>query len=198
MVPNPAKKTAHQKVLAARARYDHAVAAADAGLLAARTPEPGRDSVTVSNQTHNAVTAPLRAAEQDHEDAKAAHRAIPTRIRLGDIAPGQLVLDTETKQLTHAIRIAAFNTVTALARDLRINTTYARANDEAHTLIRQLLKHTGDIDPTVPGQLTIRLDPSPTRRATDAAAELCEHLTNTKTSYPGTNRILRYEIKNPA
>ncbi|WP_343212964.1 putative transposase [Arthrobacter sp. H5] len=197
MVPNPAKKTAHQKVLATRARYENAVATTDAGLLAARTPEPGRSTITISNQTHNTITAPLRAAEQDHEAAKAAHRAIPTRIRLGDIAPDQLVLDTETKQLTHAIRIAAFNTVTALARDLRINTTYACANDEAHTLIHQILTTSGDIDPTIPGQLTIRLDPLPTQRATTAAAELCEHLTNSKTRYPGTNQILRYEIKNP-
>src|SRR5665647_1766423 len=34
-----------------------------------------------------------------------------------------------------------------------------------------------------------------TRRATTAIAELCEHLTATKTCYPGTDLILRYEIK---
>jgi hypothetical protein len=39
------------------------------------------------------------------------------------------------------------------------------------------------------------LDPLPTRRATTAIAELCEHLTATHTRYPGTNLILRYEIK---
>ncbi|GAA1761927.1 hypothetical protein GCM10009712_08290 [Pseudarthrobacter sulfonivorans] len=32
------------------------------------------------------------------------------------------------------------------------------------------------IDATVPGYLTIRLDPLPTRRATTAIAELCDHL----------------------
>jgi hypothetical protein len=45
------------------------------------------------------------------------------------------------------------------------------------------------------GVLTVRLDPLPTRRATTAIAELCEHLTATHTRYPGTNLILRYEIK---
>jgi hypothetical protein len=39
------------------------------------------------------------------------------------------------------------------------------------------------------------LDPLPTRRATKAITELCEHLTATKTRYPGTDLILRYEIK---
>jgi hypothetical protein len=53
----------------------------------------------------------------------------------------------------------------------------------------------GDIDPR-DGTLTIRLDPLPTWRATTAIAELCQHLTATHTRYPGTNRILRYEVKN--
>src|SRR5699024_9512826 len=43
------------------------------------------------------------------------------------------VLDTEVKLLIHAIRIAAFNTLTALVRDLRLHTTYARAGEEGHT-----------------------------------------------------------------
>jgi hypothetical protein len=43
--------------------------------------------------------------------------------------------------------------------------------------------------------LTGRLDPLPTRRATTAIAELCELLTATQTRSPGTDRILRYEVK---
>ena len=45
------------------------------------------------------------------------------------------------------------------------------------------------------GVLTVRLDPLPTRRATTAIAELCEHLTATQTRYPGTDLVLRYEVK---
>ena len=52
----------------------------------------------------------------------------------------------------------------------------------------------GDIDPDG-GVLTVRLDPLPTRRATIAITELCEHLTATHTQYPGTNLVLRYEVK---
>ena len=83
---------------------------------------------------------------------------------------------------------------TTLARAVRVHTSYARANREAHTLIRQALTGSGDIDPH-DGFLTVRLDPLPTRRATTAIAELCEHLTATRTCYPGTNLTLRYEIK---
>jgi hypothetical protein len=90
----------------------------------------------------------------------------------------------------HAIRIAAFNTATILARAIRVHTSYARANHEAHALIRQALTGSGDIDPS-DGVLTVRLDPLPTRRAITAIAQLCEHLTATKTRYPGTDLILR-------
>ena len=113
---------------------------------------------------------------------------------LGQVNPGQQVLDVQTKLITHAIRIAAFNTATALARAIRVHTGYARANHEAHALVRQALTGSGDIDPG-DGTLTIRLDPLPTQRATTAIAQLCEHLTNTQTRYPGTNLTLRYEVK---
>ena len=194
MVPNPAKKKAHTKVLAARARYERALAATDAALLEAVSPPPGV-SVLISNTDHDTLTAGLRAAEADLNTAQETHRAIPARLPLGQVAPGQQVLDIQTKLITHAIRIAAFNTATALARAVRVHTSYARANREAHALIRQALTGSGDIDPR-DGALTIRLDPLPTRRATTAIAELCEHLTATKTRYPGTDLILRYEIKN--
>jgi hypothetical protein len=81
-----------------------------------------------------------------------------------------------------------------LARAIRVHTGYARANDEAHALARQALTGSGDIDPRE-GTLTARLDPLPTARATAAIAELCEHLTATQTRYPGTDLVLRYEVK---
>jgi len=107
--------------------------------------------------------------------------------------PGQQVLDVQTKLITHAIRIAAFNTATALARAIRVHTGCARANHEAHTLVRQALTGSGDIDPG-DGVLTVRLDPLPTGRATAAITELCEYLTATQTRYPGTDLVLRYEV----
>jgi hypothetical protein len=193
MVPNPAKKKAHQQVLAARARYDRALAATDAALLDAVSPPTGQ-TVMITNTDHDKLTADLRAAETFLDTAQGAHRAIPARLPLGQVNPGQQVLDIQTKLISHAIRIAAFNTATALARDVRVHTGYARANHEAHTLIRQTLTGSGDIDPGN-GTLTVRLDPLPTQRATTAIAQLCEHLTATKTRYPGTDLMLRYEVK---
>lgn len=194
LVPNPAKKKAHRQVLAARSAYERALARTDAALLEAKSPPLG-EPVLITNQAHDAITADLRQTEADLDTAQAAHRAVPTRLQLGQVNPGQQVLDIQTKLLTHAIRMAAFNTITALARAVRVYTGYARADDEAHNLVRQALTGSGDIDPG-DGVLTVRLDPLPTKRAATAITELCEHLTATETRYPGTDLVLRYEVKN--
>ena len=151
-------------------------------------------TVLITNAAHDELTADLRAAESNLDTAQAAHRAIPARLPLAQVNPGQQVLDIQTKLISHGIRIAAFNTATTLARAIRVHTGYARANDEAHALVRQALTGSGDIDPG-DGVLTVRLDPLPTGRATAAIAQLCEHLTATQTRYPGTDLILRYEVK---
>lgn len=195
-VPNPAKARAHQKVKTATAHADREKARAEGGLLAAQTPARGQSTAMVTNQLYNTVTAGWHAAEDDLTAARAAHAGLPARVRLGDLAPDQQVLDTETKLIFHALKIAAFNTTTAIARDIRVHSGYARADQEAYTLTRQVLTHTGDIIPdTDANTLTVRLDSLPTGRETAAIAQLCEHLTATNTVYPGTDLAMRYEIK---
>ena len=101
-------------------------------------------------------------------------------------------LDAETKQITHAIRMAAHNAETALARALHGH--YTRAGDEAYALIREALADSGDICPG-PDQLLIRLDPLTAPRRTQALAALCDQLTADGACYPGTDLVLRYEVK---
>ena len=52
----------------------------------------------------------------------------------------------------------------------------------------------GDIRPA-DGELLIRLDPLTTPRRTQALAALCDQLTAAGTRYPGTDLVLRYEVK---
>ena len=101
-------------------------------------------------------------------------------------------LDAETKQITHAIRMAAYNAETTLARAL--DGHYARAGDEAYALIREALADSGDICPG-PGELLIRLDPLTAPRRTAALAALCNQLSQARACYPGTDLALRYEVK---
>ncbi|WP_427006393.1 putative transposase [Pseudarthrobacter sp. H2] len=196
LVPNPAKAKSYQKVVAARKHHADVAAETNAALMAARTPPADTDEVIVASAMHNAVMAPLWEAESALDQAEAAHAGIPARVRLGDLAPSRQVLDTEVKLITHAIRMAAYNAAMTIAWEIRTNTGYKRAADETPALMRQAFNQPGDIGPTVPGFLTIRLDPLPTKRATKAIDELCAHLTSTETRYPGTGLTLKFAIKN--
>ena len=149
----------------------------------------------VTNQQVNALNLPVQAAHVELEAAQAAAAATPARVRLGDIAPDMMRLDAETKQITHAIRMAACNAETTLARALGGH--YAPARNEAYALIREALATSGDICPG-PGQLLIRLDPLTAPRRTQALAALCDQLTAVGACYPGTDLVLRYEVKDHA
>jgi transposase len=191
MVPNPARKTAAARVRQAEAAAQAAEAARDAALLQLRSPAPGQ-AAYLSNQVINALAAPVEAAYRELEEAEDAAAAIPARIPLAALAPDMVRLDAETKQITHAIRMAAYNAETTLARAL--DGHYARAGDEAYALIREALTTSGDICPG-PGQLLIRLDPLTAPRRTQALAALCDQLNQARACYPGTDLALRYEVK---
>jgi transposase len=191
LVPNPAKKAAaaqvrHAEILAAAAQAHR-----DTTLAALRNPAPGQP-VTITNQMINALDTPVEASHRELEAAQDAAAAVPARIRLGEINPDMVRLDAEVKQITHAIRMAAYNAETLLARGL--DGHYARAGDEAYALIREALTASGDICPGN-GQLLIRLDPLTAPRRTHALATLCDQLNQTQACYPGTDLVLRYEVK---
>jgi len=190
-VPNPAKKTAAAQVRRAEILAAAAQAQRDASLAALRNPAPGQPAL-ITNQMINALDAPVEAAWAGLQAAQDAAAAVPARIRLGQVAPGMARLEAEVKQITHAIRMAAYNAETALARVL--DGHYARAGDEAYALIREALAVSGDIIPG-PGQLLIRLDPLTAPRRTQALAALCDQLNQAQARYPGTDLVLRYEVK---
>ena len=191
-VPSPAKKTAAAAVKNAKKALAGAQAARQAKLDALRRPAPGTTAV-ITNTDLAKLDAPVDTARRKLETAQAAQKATPAKIPLGEHNPAMVRLDTETKLITHAIRMAAFNAETTLARAL--NGSYSRADDEAYALIREAFNASGDIIPGN-GTLTIRLDPLSAPRRTQAIAALCDKLNATRSKYPGTDLILRYEIKN--
>jgi transposase len=191
LVPNPAKKAAAARVKEAGAAADAAGQARDAALLALHSPAPGQPAV-ITNQMLNALNEPAEAACAELDAAQETGAGTPARLPLGDVAPGTVRLDTETKLITHAIRMAACNTETMLARALQGH--YARAEDEAYALIREALTTAGDIEPAE-SELRVRLEPLSAPRRTRALAALCQQLSTTQTCYPGTSLILRYEVK---
>jgi Helix-turn-helix domain len=190
-VPNPAKKAAAAQVRRAETLAAAAEAQRDATLAALRNPAPGQP-VTITNQMINALDAPVEAAWRELQEAGKAAAATPPRVPLGTLAPDMMRLEAEVKQITHAIRMAAFNAESALARAL--DGRYARAGDEAYALIREALTTSGDIHPG-DSELLIRLDPLTAPRRTQALAALCEQLSQAASRYPGTDLVLRYEVK---
>ena len=119
------------------------------------SPAPGQ-AAWIINQVINALAAPVEAAWHELDDAGQAAAAIPPGSRSARWPRTWFRLDAETKQITHAIRMAACNAETALARAL--DSHYARAGDEAYALIREALTTSGNIRPD-PRELVIRLDP---------------------------------------
>jgi hypothetical protein len=191
MVPNPARKAAAARVRQAEAAAQAAEAARDAALLQLRSPAPGQ-AAYLSNQVINVLAAPVETAWRELDEADQAAAAVPARVPLGALSPDMVRLDAEVKQITHAIRMAAYNAETALARAL--DGHYARAADEAYAVIREALAVSGDIQPG-DGELLIRLDPLTAPRRTQALAALCDQLTAARACYPGTDLVLRYEVK---
>jgi len=190
-VPDPAKKTAAATVKTAKKTLADATAARQEKLAALRSPAPGT-STMITSQALATLDAPVSAARRDLDAATAAARTIPAKIPLAEHNPDMVRLDTETKLITHAIRMAACNTETILARAL--NGHYARAGDEAYALIREALHTSGDIT-THGNVLNIRLDPLSAPRRTRALAALCEQLNTAPATYPGTTLTLHYEVK---
>jgi hypothetical protein len=191
MVPNPAKKAAAARIRHAEAAAQAAEAARDAALLQLRSPVPGQ-AAYLTNQLINALAAPVEAAWRELDEVDQAAAAIPARVPLGTLSPDMVRLEAEVKQITHAIRMAAYNAETSLARAL--DGHYARAGDEAYAVIREALAVSGDIRPG-DGELLVRLDPLTAPRRTQALAALCDQLTAAGARYPGTDLILRYEVK---
>jgi len=179
-VPNPAKRAARRKVNdlehtitngeAAAGRHRHTAAA---------------DSLAELDTTLDQVRAQLAAARQEMA-------AIPARIPLAQLHPDARLLDAEPKLLTHACRIAAYNTESTLARLLA--PSYARAGHDARSLLREAFTLAGDLQIT-DGVLHVTLNPASAPRRTRALEALCDQLNDTETIYPGTDLVLRYAIK---
>ena len=189
LVPNPQKTDAAVK--AAEKAVAQAEAACDEKLAALRSPAPGT-SAMITNQMPARLERPAGAARRELGAAQAAAKATPAKIPLSQHNPGQVRLETETKLITHAIRMSACNAETILSRALHRH--YARAGDEAFALIREALTASGDIIPG-DGVLHVRLDPLTAPRRKLALQYLCQQLNTTKNRHPGTKLTLRYEVK---
>jgi hypothetical protein len=157
-VPNPAKRAAQRQVR----RLEQVVADAQATLGRHRNTPQLAGTLDELDTTLDEVRRQLDAARQAAADT-------PARLPLAQIAPHARLLDSEPKLLTHACRIAAYNAESALARLAAPH--YARANDEARSLIREALTRAGDLHITN-DTIHVSLNPLSAPRRTRALAAI--------------------------
>jgi transcriptional regulator with XRE-family HTH domain len=180
-VPNPTRRAADRALRDARRRLGECEAA------------EGRASVGGRRPTPDLLDA-FAAARTEVDRLAAAAKAIPAKTPLGQVRPDAVRLAPERKRIHDALRMATYNAESALARLLA--PLYARADDEARSLLREAFRAPADLQ-VVGSELRVRLSPLSAPRRTRAIAGLCEELTATKTTYRGTNLTLVYSIKDP-
>ena len=131
-------------------------------------------------------------ARAEVERLEAVARAMPAKVPLAEVRPAAVRIDVERKRIMDAIRMATYNAESALARIIAPH--YARADDEARTLLREIFSAPGDLE--IDGdRLHVRINALAAPRRTRALRGLCDELTATETLYPGTKLTLVYSVK---
>lgn len=182
LVHNPARR-------AAKARVEEAAAA----LAAAREAE-GAAALAGGRTKAEAAKIAAAYAEAAAELARrqAEAKAVPAKVPLGQRHPDAKRSNCERKRVLDAIRLATYNAESALVRLLAPH--YARAEDEGHTLLREVYSSPADLE-VVGDELHVRINALSAPRRTRALAALCEQLNATDTAYPGTNLRLVFSAK---
>jgi transposase len=181
LVPNPKRKAVDKKLREAKASL------VKAEQTEGRASLDGRRDAKVPE-----IVSAFDDARAEIERLRVKAKAQPAKIRLGDVHPNAQRVDVERKRIFDFIRMATYNAESALARLLGPH--YARAEDEAHVLLREIFSRSADM--VIEGNtLHVRIDPLSAPHRTAALAGLCEELTATKTIYPGTDLAMVYSAK---
>lgn len=179
ITPNPARRDADRQLRDARQQLRECEATEGKTSIEGRRPSPE-------------LLDAFADARAEVDRLAAAAKAIPAKLPLGQVRPEAVRLAPERKRIHDAVRMATYNAESALARMLAPH--YARADDEARSLLREAFRTPADLE-VIDDQLQVRLCPLSAPRRTRAIAGLCEQLNATKTIYPGTTLTLVYTIK---
>jgi transposase len=141
---------------------------------------------------HGKLGKELRVAREQLAALVARRRSLPQRIEVRDLSEGALVkLATERKHLTNLIKMVAFQAESDLLALLRPH--YARSDDEGRTLLHELFGAVADIDVS-DSELRITIHPLSSPHRTLAAQALCDALSETETTFPGSRLKLRFVV----
>ncbi len=189
-VPNPERRALDKEIRSARvevAKREQAYGAA-----AVDNPEGSRPTMRGFKIAHGKIGQQLRAARDRLAQLRTRRRALPERVEVRDVSNGAVVkLATERKHLTNLIKMLAFQAESDLLAFLRPH--YARSDEEGRTLLHELFRGAADIDVT-DAELRVTLQPLSSPHRTLAVQALCNTLTETTTTFPGSRLSLRFAI----
>lgn len=180
--PNPARVAANK-----------AVAAAEAGLVDAKTRLADLATTPVTDVKARVAALGIARdnivyAQDDLAAANAHRRTVPAKLHPEVIRAEPRL---ERRALQTALRICAHNAEHWLARQLD---THLQNPDEIRTLTRALMHQPGTID-YQPDRITVTLDAADQPRLTRAIHALTEQLNRQPAHLPGDPRPITYTIK---
>jgi hypothetical protein len=192
-VPNPVRAALDAELRKAKVELDRL--RASYGLAAQANQESLRRTMRgfkIANATlgQEILEAMRAVAEIEHRRA-----AVPARVPIRQVSPGEVVkLATERKHITDLLKMVAYQAESDLCRIVEPH--YRRAAEEARTLVQTAVAASGDL--AIAGDtLTVSLDPLSAPHRTKALAAICGELTATRTRFPGSALLLRFQVKTP-
>jgi DNA-binding CsgD family transcriptional regulator len=190
-LPNPQRRVLDKEIRKARlevGRLEQAYGAA-----AVDNPEGRRPTMRGFKTAYGKLGKQLRAARDHLNGLLSRRRTLPARVEVRDLSDGAFVkLATERKHLTNLIKMVAFQAESDLLALLRPH--YARSDDEGRTLLHELFRAAADIEVTET-ELRVTLQPLSSPHRTLAVQALCDALTQTATTFPGSRLTLRFGIR---
>ena len=196
-VPNPVWRERDANYRKAKAEFEQLCAHAGLDLMA--FPDDGKQLRRMLKRGKVKRTGPVEPGPAILEAAghvmacQQARDSVPKRLPIAQVTSGEVwELDCERKHLTTVLKMAAYRVESELHRMLEPH--YARNEDEGRTLIQAAFNLQADLEPT-PTELRVTLAPMSSPHRTKAIASLCQELNRTRTRYPGTNLLLRFQVE---
>ena len=190
-VPNPLWAALDARLRQAYAQLDRLQA--EYGLEALTNLEQQRQTMRGFKTAHGKLGQQIWNAWQRIEQLEKRRAGTPRRVPVQTVMQEPVVkLAPERKHLTNLIKMLAYQAESDLLR--LVAPHYRRAGQEGRTLLQSALASAADLQVTQT-ELRVILAPQSSPHRTRAIAALCDHLNETKTSFPGSRLRLHYAIR---
>ena len=190
-VPNPVRAALDAELRKATVELD--ALRACLGLAAHSNQESRRPTMRGFKIANATLGHQIREAMRKVAELEQRRAAVPRRVPVQQVSPAEVIkLATERKHITDLIKMVAYQAESDLCRIVEPH--YRRASDEARTLVQSALATSGDLTIS-DGTLTVSLDPLSSLHRTKVLAEVCDELTATRTRFPGSGLLLRFQVK---